>query len=55
MLANPIAILLLRPLRLFFVAVALIVGYATTMGVALEADEAPACDASDVSRVELLR
>jgi hypothetical protein len=54
MLQNPIAFLFLRPRRLLFVALALIAGYVAT-GVTLDVDDATVCDASEVSRVELLR
>lgn len=55
MLLNPIAILLFRPARAVVLALAVLAGYGSAALFSFELDEQPVSDASDVSRVELLR
>jgi hypothetical protein len=53
-MGNPIAILL-RPSRALLLCFGLMAGYGALMLSALDVDESPVTDASDITRVELLK
>ena len=53
-MGNPIAILL-RPTRAVFLCVAMLVGYGAALLGTFDVEESPLTDASDITRVELLR
>jgi len=53
-MGNPIAILL-QPSRIVLFCLGVLIGYAAMLVGTFDLDDAPVTDASDITRVELLR